>query len=443
MTDGSGGSGGEVTRWLAEHARPLAAPDELVEQTPDDDSPVPDERPDDRPDDGVGAWVRAASGARVVALGPAVVGTRELPRLAHRVLDGLVADGGVHTLALQASESGASLVDDHVRGGAGAPGAALEALGSWSWNTREVLDVVRDLAGRPGGGTLRVVGIDPRRPATAVQVVGRFLRTAAPDVLPSVRDGLADLTLGHGDEATRRAVDRVQERLGRDVPALIAATSARQHDEAVRHAGYLARAAELAATPPAEADAVAGRLMADAVVEALAAGGPDERVVLWAHADHVVVRDGSGGPGGEAPTLGAHLRERFGDRYRALVFSAGEGRTRAVRRRRFSGRARTPSVHRLPAPPAGALEADLLAASGSAASASPGAAPDLALDLGALGDAGTPAAVTAWAGATASRRSVGDEVSPAAPAKALVPCVPGSEMDGFAVVRTVHPCWVR
>ncbi|WP_285653596.1 erythromycin esterase family protein [Actinomycetospora sp. NBRC 106375] len=429
MTDGSGG---EVTRWLAGHARPLAAPDELVEQTADEDSPVPDERPHD----GVGGWVRAASGARVVALGPAVVGTRELPRLAHRVLDGLVADGGVHTLALQASESGASLVDDHVRGGTGSPGAALEALGSWSWNTREVLDVVRDLAGEPGHGTLRVVGVDPRRPATAVQVVGRFLRTAAPDVLPSVRDALADLTLGHGDQATRRAVDRVRERLGQDVPALIAATSARQHDEAVRHAGYLARAAELAAAPPGEADAVAGRLMADAVVEALDAGGPDERVVLWAHADHVVVRDGSGG---DAPTLGAHLRERFGDRYRALVLSAGEGRTRAVRRRRFTGRARTPSVHRLPAPPVGALEADLLAA--SVASATP--APDLALDLGALEDAGTPAAVTAWAAATASRRSVGDEVSPAAPATALVPCVPGSELDGFAVVRTVHPCWVR
>jgi len=395
----------EVTRWLAAHARPVGVPD---------DDPEGGE-------DGVAAWVRAVAGARVVALGPTVAGTRELAQLAGRVLAGLLLDGGVDTVALQTGESATVALDEYVRRGTGAVSSVLDVLGSWSWNTREVLDVVRRLAEDPD--PVRVVGVDPRRPTAAVRVVGRFLRATAPDVLPTVADALSELALGYGDDATRVAVDRVRARLDRDVPALVAATSPAQHAEAVRHAGFLARAAELVAAPPAGVDAVAGRLMAEGVLDALATGRPDGRLVLWAHADHVVVRD-------DPPTLGAHLREHLGDDYRALLLTAGTGTTRAIRRRRLLGPARTPSTHRLGPPPDDTLEAQLLA----------GGTRDHVLDLR-VPD--VPPAVAAWADATTSRRSVGDEVSAASPARAVVPCRPGAEVDGIGVVATVHPVWAR
>jgi erythromycin esterase len=393
----------EVRRRLAAHGRPVAVPD---------DDPEGGE-------DGVTAWVRAVAGARVVALGATVAGTRELAQLAGRVLDGLLAPPRTGTLALQTSESATTALDEHVRRGTGSASDVLDLLGSWSWNTREVLDVVRRLAEDPE--PVRVVGVDPRHPAAAVRVVGRFLRAAAPDVLPTVADTLADLALGHGDDATRVAVDRVQARLDGDAPALVAATSPDRYAEAVRHAGFLARAAELAATPPAQATAVAGRLMAEGVLEALDEAGPDGRLVLWAHADHVVVRD---------DTPGAHLREHLGDAYRALLLTAGTGTTRAIRRRRLFGPARTPSTHRLGTPPADALESVLL----------PEGTRDHVLDLRVID---VPPEVAAWADTTLSRRSVGDEVSAAAPATAVVPCRPGAELDAIAVVRTVHPAWAR
>ncbi|MEJ2862505.1 erythromycin esterase family protein [Actinomycetospora flava] len=388
----------DLTRWLAGRAHPLAVPDD-----------------EDTDGDGVAAWVRATEGARVVAIGPAVGGTHELTQLACRLVEAHAAARAVGTLALQASESGATALDDHVRHGTGSPGDALERLGSWSWNCREVLDLVRRLA---EDSPVPVVGIDPRRPANAVRVVGAYLRTAAPDTLAREADALADLALGHGDAATRAAVERVCARLEENVPALVAATSPTQHAEAVRHAGFLLRAAELAATPDARRDTVATRLMADAVLAAEEGGGP---VVLWAHADHVVVRP---------ETLGARLRERLGDGYRALLLSAGSGSTRALRRRRFVGPTRTPKTHRFPAAPASSLEGTVLAACPR----------DSLLDL-----TGTdrPAAATAWAGSPTTRRSVGDEVSAAAPVRAFVPCVPASEIDGVAVVSTVHPGRVR
>lgn len=399
----------EVTHWLAAHARPIAVPDDL-----EADSAA-------EADDGVGAWVHAAADARVLAIGPAVIGTHELAQLAHRLIDGLVRDAGVRTLALQASESGTTLLDDHVRDGTGSAGELLESLGSWSWNTREVLDVVRGLA----GSGVRIVGVDPRRPATAVRVVGAFLRAADPDTLDTWADPLADLMLGNADEATRVAVDRVRARLDQDVPALVAATSPARHAEAVRHAAFLARAAELAATPPEGADAVAERLMAEGVLEAVDAAGPDERVVLWAQADHVVARE-------DPPSMGFHLRARLGDAYRPLVLSAGEGKARALRRRLF-GVSRTSKVHRLPAAPDGSLEADALAASPR----------DPVVDLRDLHGPETLPTVTKWAADGVTRRSVGDEVSSSSPADAVVPCRPGTDLDGIAVVRTVRPAWVR
>ncbi|HSK60078.1 MAG TPA: erythromycin esterase family protein [Actinomycetospora sp.] len=402
----------EVGPWLAAHARPVAVPD--------DDA--------DGLEDGVAAWVRAVGDARVVALGPTVAGTTELTRLAGRILDGLVEDpvhggvhgGGVRTLALQTSESATTTLDDQVRRGA-VSADALDVLGSWSWNTRDVLDLVRRLAEQPD--PVRVIGIDPRKPAGAVGTVGRFLRTAAPDVLPSVAERLAELALGHGDDGTRTAVEQVRARLDRDAPDLVAATSLEEYTDAVRQARFLARAAELAAAPASGADAVAARLMAEIVLEALDASGPEGRLVLWAHADHVVVRD-------EPPTLGAHLREHLGEAYRALLLTAGTGTARAVRRRRLFGPARTPSTHRLGTPPDDGLEAVLL-----------GAVPrDHVLDLR-VPD--VPPAVTAWAESDVPRRSVGDEVSAASTARTVVPCRPGVEADGVAVVGTVHPARVR
>ena len=398
----------ELGQWLAAHARPVAVPDDDAEGL----------------EDGVAAWVRAVADARVVALGPTVAGTSELAQLVGRILDGLVEDpvhgAGVRTLALQTSESATTMLDEQVRRGA-VSSDALDVLGSWSWNTRDVLDLVRRLAEQPD--PVRVVGIDPRKPAGAVRTVGRFLRTAAPDVLPSVAESFAELALGHGNAGTRTAVEEVRARLDRDVPDLVAATSPEDYTDAVRQARFLARAAELAATPASGADAVGGRLMAETVLEALDASGPDGRLVLWAHADHVVVRD-------DPPTLGAHLREHLGDAYRALLLTAGTGTARAVRRRRLFGPARTPSTHRLGAPPDDALEAVLLGA----------VARDHVLDLR-VPDA--PPAVTAWAESVVPRRSVGDEVSAAATARTVVPCRPGVEADGVAVVGTVHPARVR
>lgn len=403
-------SDAEVTQWLVGRAVVLAAPR--------DTDPAGEHE--------LEAWDPDPGDVlRVVGLGLAVAGTRELPRVAHRLLDHLVRGHGVRTLALQAGESETTLVDDHVRRGVGSAGDAVAGLGSWAWNTHEMLDLVRGLAEHnrtaETADQVAVVGVDPVRPAMSVRIVGAFLRVAAPDELAPVAEAFADLAVGRGGRASVPAVERVRSLFGRENAALIAATSPAQFGLALRHAAMLSRAAELAAAPKAQATAVASRMRAEAL---LAEADPEVGgVAFWGHADHVVVRD-------DPMTTGAHLRAQLGDGYYALALTAGAGRIRALRRR-LLGVSRTPKVHRLPAPGRGTLEATLAAATPR----------DHLVDL--RDDAAVPARVGAWLAAPTARRSVGDEVSASAPVTATVPCVPGSELDGVALVGTVAPAWAR
>ena len=70
----------ELSRALAAHARPLGVPDDLPADLPDGEPGAASA------EEGLAAWVRAARSARVVALGPAVGGTRELAALAGRLV---------------------------------------------------------------------------------------------------------------------------------------------------------------------------------------------------------------------------------------------------------------------------------------------------------------------------------------------------------------------
>ncbi len=109
----------EVADWLADHAVPL---DEI----------------------GLSSWRPALTGVRVLGVGAAAHGARELLELGSRLVEFAVEDLGTRVLALGASEAGATVVDAAVRG-RGSPGAAVATLGGWEYDTREVVELVSRL----------------------------------------------------------------------------------------------------------------------------------------------------------------------------------------------------------------------------------------------------------------------------------------------------------
>lgn len=125
--------------------------------------------------DDLAGWEKTLDGVRVVGLGEATHGTREFFTLKHRLVEHLVLEHGFTVVAFEADTDGCRPLDTYVTTGRGDPVRALRELGYWTWNTEEVLDMLRWVrahnAGTPAGSAVRFVGVDPsderrRRSAT-------------------------------------------------------------------------------------------------------------------------------------------------------------------------------------------------------------------------------------------------------------------------------------
>lgn len=118
-----GDSAAAALQWVQSHDTPIALADSV---------PGADERRQ------IGAL---ASGARIIGFSELNEGTSEFPEIVLRTLVAL-ADSGFRGVAIQAPMPEALEVDRYVRTGVGDPRRLLRALGSWRWDTREMLAFV-------------------------------------------------------------------------------------------------------------------------------------------------------------------------------------------------------------------------------------------------------------------------------------------------------------
>jgi erythromycin esterase len=395
---------------------------------------------------GLSSWRPSLTGVRVLGVGAAAHGARELLELGVRLVEFAVEDLGARVVALGASEAGATVVDAAVRG-VGLPGDAVAALGGWEYDTREVVELVsrlrdhNDLLGP--AERIRVVGVDPVRPAPSVRALGAYLRATAPDLLPAARDGLADLLDREPDARplpgrVRDAVVGLHERMVAEEARLVGESSSGPYTEALRHAWILARAAEVAcaarvreprtdaeaeALPPESAPVLRARLVAEAVGRATEGVGGTPGVVFWGHDDQVRV--------GDPTTAGRHLRAALGEAYYAVGGLFGEGGTSAIRRRVLRAARPRPTTFRLPRM-ADTVEADLRTALGDDG--------ERLVDLREAREADGP--VAQWAGARSTTRRLGPVVD-SGQLRARTPLVPAREFDALVHVPRVHPAWIR
>lgn len=370
----------------------------------------------------------------VLGLGESTHGTREFFTLKHRLLEFLVLELGLQIVAMEASESAATVVDDHIATGAGDAAAALAGLQFWTWNTREVLAMIewlrRHNSDLPAERRVRFVGIDPQRPAKAVETVTTYLRNHLPTELERFSGVLHELGRHRPADPPLRAdvVPRVEALialLGGQAPG---AAPELERTQARRHAGFLLRSARVFAAPRSgtydgSVFAVRDRLMAEATIEAVrsVADRPGLPVAVWAHNSHL----SRGVPSSVIPTMGSHLQETFGRGYYALNLTLGAGRFHARHRRLLRGTTPDPVVHRIGAPSPAMVEARLAVAVPA----------DHIVDLR---DPDAPPPVASWLAQRSWTRSHGAVVS-ALHRVAFTPVTPGEEFDGLAYVHRTSP----
>lgn len=80
--------------------------------------------------------------SRVVGLGETTHGTHEIFTMKHRLIKYLVEEKGFNIIAFESNKPETKLLNDYIQGGNGNPSELLKGLYFWTWNTKEILDLI-------------------------------------------------------------------------------------------------------------------------------------------------------------------------------------------------------------------------------------------------------------------------------------------------------------
>ncbi len=279
--------------------------------------------------------------AHIVALGEGSHGSAQFFRMKHRILRYLVEKKGFTVFAIEASWSAALAVDDYIKTGHGSARAALDGLGFWTWDTREVLDMIQWMrrynAMSGAHSTLSFAGIDMESPDGASAVLTNYMQQYDRADVARVNSALACLPR----PGCQASVARVGALLDRKSKVLIAVSSEGTFMIA-RHAAAILEQAQAVKAGSIDRDAA----MAKNVEWLARKRYAGQKLVIWAHNGHVAATSDALG----YQTMGSHLRQSFGTGMVVfgLTFDSGTVRAFQMTGGRITGRP-TP----LPVAPAG------------------------------------------------------------------------------------------
>ncbi len=127
--------------------------------------------------------------ARVVALGECTHGTSEIFRMKHRLLEFLVTEMGFTIFSIEANLPETNAVNEYVLYGKGEPEIVLAGMYCWTWNTREVLEMIKWMRVyniQHPDKMVQFTGFDMQFPQGAYERLDQFATQYAPDLKPVV-----------------------------------------------------------------------------------------------------------------------------------------------------------------------------------------------------------------------------------------------------------------
>jgi len=277
------------------------------------------------PGDDLAAFGAAVGDARVVALGEASHGTREVFLMKHRLFSYLVREKGFTVFALEANWPESEALDRYVKTGDGDPRAALGELYFWTWQTQEMLALIewmREYNRAPGPHpVLSFTSFDMQREEVALE-----------RALTAVR-GTPE------ENAVRAAYAVLQARSPTDTAGLENASELADGVVALlERAKVPARTTQLARVV---AQAIRNRrgtiigyrdqMMAVNALWLLREQYPGQKAVIWAHNSHVSVGDPThdGPPRTHLVPMGQWMRVALGSQLYVLGFAINRGTVRA------------------------------------------------------------------------------------------------------------------
>jgi erythromycin esterase len=277
---------------------------------------------------------RWQNGVRVVGIGEATHGSRELGDLRLSLTKLLIERYGFRVVAVEASADKYRALALYIGGQANVPSPSLPGPG-WIWigqrTQRELIEWVRAWNLSHAVEPVRIVGVDANDNALARAALARFIAVAyrgteVEELWPAVAAELAaadEQSFVFGDSGVNAETWRLLSRLVADRESNAApwrnAPAARRAD-ATEALSILAEFAAFNANGdigdvPRSRDVY----MARRVLRALDRDGATEKAIYWAHNAHVVH------PTGATRIAGSVLRQELGLAYVAIATTFGEG----------------------------------------------------------------------------------------------------------------------
>jgi erythromycin esterase len=133
--------------------------------------------------------------AKIVSLGEGTHGTSEFFKIKHRIIKYLAEEMGFTVFAIEANMPESKLLNDYILNGKGDAKKLLAGLYFWTWNTKEVLDMIEWMRefNVSGKGRIEFWGFDMQLPNVAINNVEDFLKEYDPTYLNKAKENYKNL----------------------------------------------------------------------------------------------------------------------------------------------------------------------------------------------------------------------------------------------------------
>ncbi|MFN0112713.1 MAG: erythromycin esterase family protein [Blastocatellia bacterium] len=302
---------------------------------------------------------------RIVALGEATHGTREFFQFKHRLVEFLVRELGFTIFAIEVQYMKCLPVNEYVLGGGeDDPAKVVKTNLSGIYQTEEVVAMVKWMRDynqtAPPERRVSFRGFDVQTPHLAADAVSAYLKRVAPDYLAVVQktinetspkgyrlfwDAYAKRPMAQKAAMHSRLL-QLAGYLATHQARFVRLTSQAEFDVALQAARILAQSDEVRSTPDAQKQANGDkrdRYMAETVEYLLQRELPGAKAILWAHNFHLWAFQPNADWARDKTvraelrrsqllfkTMGAYLREAFGEQYYAFGFMFDQGSFQAI-----------------------------------------------------------------------------------------------------------------
>jgi erythromycin esterase len=282
------------------------------------------------------AFKKEIGTAKIIALGEATHGTSEIFTMKHRLLEYLANETNVGVFAMEAYMPEAYKVNDYVLHGKGTPEDCVYGMKFWTWRNEEVVNLIKWMKAYNETHTkkIRFEGFDMQSSKQALENIRAFVLQQSDSTLKSECDTLSK-SIEIVETATRQgtitaplvsvAIQNAQTFYTRLYSSISATKPSPEKERILQDCRIVLQAMTIISLDVTQQAFASGTYrdscMAENIRWIASQTKPDERIVLWAHNEHIMKSRQAKG----TTRMGVFLDDMFRKNYYALGFSCGNG----------------------------------------------------------------------------------------------------------------------